>query len=315
MNNKHQGPWSIVLAAGNGSRLKELTTTAEGDTVPKQFCSLNRRECLLQLALQRAAVISSPDQVGTVVAAQHRRWWKRPLGVLPPGNIFVQPSNRGTAVGTALALLHVEKHNPDAIVVLLPADHYVQQEWVLAESLRHLCAQASRYTSSVFLLGTEPDCVDIEMGYIVPSERADAAPGASGVREFVEKPPIPRAQELLTHGALWNMFIVAGALPILLSFFERSYNFLAPMRAAMREPLGSLSRLYSDLPIVDFSRDVLAHYPQHLKVLSVPPCGWTDLGTPKRVAQIVHDSASNGRQVRPTRGAMYLDLAHAVGSQ
>lgn len=306
---------SIVLAVGDASRLKELRTTAAGDTIPKQFCSLNRLECLLQLALQRAAAISSSDQVSTVVAVQHRRWRKGPLGNLPTANVVVQPSNRGTAVGAALALLHIEKQNPEASVVLLPADHYVQQESVLAKSLRHLSEQAWQDTGSVFLLGAEPDCADAELGYIVPSGRSRDAHGACGVSAFVEKPPVNRAQELQAAGALWNMFIVAGALPVLLSLFGQFYNILDPMRSALREPAGSLARLYSDLLVVDFSRDLLAHYPQKLKFMSVPACGRTDLGTPKRVAEIMQESVRYGTHAGTATDAMFLDLAHAVGQQ
>lgn len=98
----------MVLAAGEGSRLKELTTTPAVDTIPKQFCSLNRQECLLQLAPQRATPISLSERVSTIVAAQHRRWWRKPLQDLQPANVIVQPSNRGTAVGIALALLNIE---------------------------------------------------------------------------------------------------------------------------------------------------------------------------------------------------------------
>lgn len=315
-NDRDRGAWSIVLAAGDGNRLKELTKTQAGDTVPKQFCSLNRRECLLQLALQRAESISTAERVGTVVAAQHRRWWRRPLQELPAGNVIVQPSNRGTAIGTALALLEIERQDPEAVVVLLPADHYVEQESVLAESLIELADRVSEQDDgTVFLLGAKPDFVDTELGYIVPGEPAGAANGVSHVREFVEKPSAAHARELLAAGALWNMFIVAGALPVLLGLFEKSYNFLKPMRAALRKPVGSLARLYGELPVVDFSRDVLAHYPQQLKVMAVPACGWTDLGTPERVAAIVAQRSRPGSVVRKAKEAMYLDLAEAVGSQ
>jgi mannose-1-phosphate guanylyltransferase len=313
MNNKETGPWSIVLAGGDGNRLKELTTTESGDTIPKQFCSLNRRECLLELALQRASFLSSAERVCTIVAARHRRWWRTPLQQLPSANIFVQPMNRGTAVGAALSLLHVEKQDPEARVVLLPADHYVDDEHALAKSLDQLVCQVSEEPRTILLLGAEPESADDELGYIVPTEKG---PGFHKVKEFVEKPSVEQAHSLMQAGALWNMFIVAGSVSSLLGLLEKSYNFVAPLRDALGDarPLEALTRLYSELPSIDFSRDVLSHYPEQLKVLTAPACGWTDLGTPKRVAITVREALRRSARGYTRASAVYFDLAAAIGA-
>ena len=67
-----------ALAGGDGSRLRHLTTTAEGVTVPKQFCSLRGGPSLLREALERAKLVARRDRICTIVAAQHRHWWRRP---------------------------------------------------------------------------------------------------------------------------------------------------------------------------------------------------------------------------------------------
>ena len=86
------------------------------------------------------------------------------------------------------------------------------------------------------------------------------------------------------------------------------------MRSALNDAahVGALSRLYGDLPTVDFSRDVLAHFPRKLRVIQVPHCGWTDLGTPKRVAATVR--TADGGSPTAERPALFLDLAKAVGA-
>ena len=215
-------------------------------------------------------------------------------------------------MGTALSLLKVEKQDPHATVVLLPADHYVDDETTLAQSLAALAVAAEQDPRSIYLLGAQPDAPDSELGYIVPE--GTVGPITRTVAEFVEKPNFDEANQLIAEGALWNMFIVAAPVRRLLSLLENSYNFVAPMRMALSESaVGGLSRLYEDLPAVDFSRDVLAHFPHELKVLSVPPCGWTDLGTPKRVAETVRKSSAR-YLFDPPHAAMYLDLAKAVGA-
>lgn len=105
MNNNNT--WALVLAAGEGSRLRSLTTTATGQAVPKQFCSLQGGPSLMQEALQRAASIAPIQRTCSIVAAQHRRWWEAPLYHLPEENVIVQPENRGTAHGILLPLLHI----------------------------------------------------------------------------------------------------------------------------------------------------------------------------------------------------------------
>ena len=71
--------WAVVMAGGNGARLRTLTTTQGGLVIPKQYCSLGRSECLLQDAVKRAQSIVTPAHVCSVVAAQHRRWWTAAL--------------------------------------------------------------------------------------------------------------------------------------------------------------------------------------------------------------------------------------------
>jgi hypothetical protein len=82
-------------------------------------------------------------------------------------------------------------------------------------------------------------------------------------------------------GALWNIFIMAGSVRSLLSLFDSSFDAAI---AAMGSGRGSsLDDLYRTLPTIDFSRDLLEAHVNKLRVLRVPRCGWTDLGTPRRI--------------------------------
>jgi mannose-1-phosphate guanylyltransferase len=282
--------WVLVLAAGDGSRLRTLTTTLAGLAVPKQFCSLRGGPSLLQEALLRALVVAPMQRVCTVVAGAHRRWWEAPLQRLPEGNVIEQPDNRGTAHGILLSLLHILARDPDANIVLLPADHYVRDEMVLAYALREAVGHAAEHRDAVYLLGIEPDGPDTELGYIVPARRNHYEP--SHVMEFVEKPLLQRALNLLGQGALWNVFIIACRARALLDLYDRRFDStIERMRTLVESHRGSpldaaaTADLYRQLPTSDFSRDVLEGQEHRLQVLRVPRCGWTDLGTPQGVAQ------------------------------
>ncbi len=283
---KHQHrfeTWALVLAAGEGSRLRSLTRNEHGVVLPKQFCSLQGGPCLLQEALQRAASVAPLQRICSVVAEQHRQWWTPLLSYLPEQNVISQPQNRGTAFGILLPLLRIIERDPDATVVLLPADHYLRDEKVMARALRSAAALAHADPASIYLLGVEPDEPDTELGYIVPASRSGA--GAASVLRFVEKPDAIRARVLLDAGALWNVFIMAASVRTLLGLFDSRFAMaIAAMRGFEGAPLDSI---YQNLHTVDFSKDVLQGRESMLKVLTVPHCGWTDLGTPERVGRIL----------------------------
>jgi mannose-1-phosphate guanylyltransferase len=291
--------WAIVLAGGEGTRLKSLTTDEAGQHVPKQYCSLRSGPSLLNDALRRAEAVASLARVCTVVAQQHRRWWARSLAGFPCANVIVQPQNRGTANGIVLAIACVLERDPLANVVVLPSDHYVRDEVLLGEALHRVVRTLRAGDAHVVLLGVVPDEADPELGYIVPAQAAGDAPVR--VRKFVEKPSPREAAALIDEGALWNSFILAAQARALLDLVcDKDATVVKRMRAAWRRDLPAppagpaVAELYRTLPTLDFSRDIAAGHESSLGVVQVPACGWSDLGTPERVARALRRPAPIG---------------------
>ena len=308
MLNGTHGVWSMVLAAGDGTRLAALTVDSQGQSVPKQFCSLRGKSSLLQGALGRAAHVAAPERVCTIVADKHRRHWEPMLKGLPPENIVVQPRNCGTATGILLSVLAILDRDPLARIVFLPADHYVQDEAALAAALDMMVAQLRRHEDQLLLLGIKPEEADAELGYIVPGPQG--ASGVHAVAHFVEKPSVERARSLLGEGALWNSFIFAVHGATLLGLMrERMPDTVRAMETALaRDAIhrggGALEALYRELPQLDFSREIVQGAEDRLRVVASAPCGWTDLGTPKRVIETL-------RRQRPTRTSWRRAIAMA----
>jgi mannose-1-phosphate guanylyltransferase len=307
--------WALVLAAGDGSRLQALTMTASGVAIPKQFCSLGGEPSLLHDALRRARVVADPQRTCAIVAEYHRRWWQ-PLQLgIPAANLISQPRNRGTATGILLPLLQIVHRDPEATLLVLPSDHYVRNEDVLADSLRAAMLELEHDRSHVILLGITPDEPDPELGYIVAE--SDSGGSAGAVSEFVEKPNVATARALIARGGVWNSFIFAAHGQTLLHAFEaRCPDLVGEMRhivtslnSSMRR--ARLAQLYEQLPALDFSRDVLQRSPELLRVMTVPACGWSDLGTPRRVVETVSRFRSDSGVAFPARAASFLDLATA----
>lgn len=275
--------WGLVLAGGDGSRLQSLTLNDQGVAVPKQYCSLHGGTSLLADALNRGSAVAPRERLCAVVAAQHRQWWADGTIGLPDSNIFVQPHNRGTAHGILLSLVRIAARDPHATVVLLPANHYFRDEETIAASLRRAVVLAAENSDAIHLLGVQPDVADPELGYILPS--LNARQRSRRIVRFIEKPRLGRARRLVGLGALWNIFIIAASIRTLLALYGPSFDATI---AAMRNLNGpELGKLYRTLPNIDFSRDILEGNEAKLRVLTVPGCGWTDLGTLDRIALLV----------------------------
>lgn len=277
-------PWALLLAAGDGKRLSEVTRGDDGVSVPKQFCTFGGRTTLLGLARDRARRVVPDARIVTVVSAPHERWWRTELQ--GGRGVVVQPDNRGTAVGLLVPLLAILRRDPDARVWVLPSDHWVRDEETLARCARAALARVDAEPDRTVLMGIEPDEADSQYGWVLPADGASAGDDDDGdfstVTSFVEKPPPSEARRLLERGAMWNSFLmVARATTLLRMYARRLPRLLDTMRGAAGAR--DLASVYARLPPLDFSKDVLQGSEPELLVQRVPACGWSDLGTPDRL--------------------------------
>jgi mannose-1-phosphate guanylyltransferase len=284
--------WVIVLAAGEGRRLSALTRDASGASLPKQYCSFGRERPMVWWAIDRALSVAPPERIVTVVAREHRVLWERALEGLPRENVVVQPRNRGTAAGILLPLIEILRRDPDATVVVLPSDHEVADEAALESSFELAIDEAGREPGRLVLLGITPDEVDAEYGWILPGRRRSAT--ASEVEVFVEKPSAAVAASLLLDGAVWNSFMFAANGRALLRLYARALpELLKSFWSDLGDAPGALDELYDRLGSHDFSRDLLERVADELALVVVPPCGWSDLGTPARLTRFLGRSRAH----------------------
>lgn len=281
--------WGVVLAGGSGTRLSALTTDAAGTMIPKQYCSFLGGPSLLRTTIERLTTVLDSSRIVVVVSAKHRRWWEPELTDIAPENVIVQPCDRGTACGILLPLTSILLRDPKARIVVSPADHYIRNWETLTRSLAEAQAHVDSRPESMVLLGMEPDRPETEYGWITPSSSGEDA--VRVVTSFVEKPEAELARELLESGALWSSLTFVATGQTLMQHFRLSMPWLVNRFSLglafgfWDTPQHALLSLYDKLPDVDFSRRILERTEESIYVLPVPPCGWTDLGSPRRVSE------------------------------
>jgi mannose-1-phosphate guanylyltransferase len=295
--------WGIVLAAGEGTRLRPLVRALYGRDLPKQFAAIVGERSLLQQTVERASLVAPEQRTLAIVASDRERLAREQLADWPDIELVGQPRNLGTGPGVLFPLARILARDPDALVVVLPSDHYVTDSDAFVRSLERAKLAAAE-SGSIVLLGAVPDAAESEYGWIRCSATADATGAA--VESFEEKPSPKRALELFRGGALWNTFIMVGKASAFWSAARRHLPAHTALLGDYRALVGSgleqkaLVQAYENMQPADFSRDVL-EAERGLRVVALEPCGWSDWGTPRRVLTSLEGTPAHARLVERLR--------------
>src|SRR5262249_41297072 len=181
--------WGVVLAGGDGGRLRKFTRWMYGDDRPRQFCSLLGDRTLLEDTRQRAERSIPAEQILFSLMRAHEDHYLRCLADRPSQRI-VQPLNKGTAPAILSALMRIAQTDAEAIVSILPCDHYYSSESAFTGALESALEIAEQRTESVILLGAQPTRAETEYGWIEIGEAIGGHSGLFRVERFQEKPSL-----------------------------------------------------------------------------------------------------------------------------
>jgi mannose-1-phosphate guanylyltransferase/mannose-6-phosphate isomerase len=256
--------FAVVLAGGAGTR---LWPAARPDR-PKQFLPLLGRESLFQQALRRVVPLVGRSRVLVVAGARHAAWVRRQAPDVPPGRILLEEIGRNTAASIALAALWITQHHGDAIMVVLPSDHWIHPATAFRSTLR-AGIDAVRRTGRMLTIGVEARSAEAGFGYILPAGTAGGR-GARRVARFIEKPDFERARRLARSGRyLWNSGIFVWRATTILERLGRHVPAVTrPLerwvarrrRSSWRIPGAVLRRVPAepiDRAVLERSRDLL----------------------------------------------------------
>jgi len=268
--------WSIVLAGGEGERMRAFAERWLGCHVPKQYCTFVGTRSMFQHTMDRVAEISAPEHTLAVIARPHRPIALGQLAGRSSVGVIAQPVNRDTASGILLGLTYVRRQDPNAMVAIFPSDHFVSPEHRFLRAVRSAIRAAAHLEDRLVLVGVAPDSLELDYGWITPGQDV----GWSGehrvrtVHSFVEKPAREEAMRIREAGGLWNTMVVAGRASTFWALGRKHVPIVMPHFDHLCEALGTpryaqvLESIYAVLPRLNFSADLLEKASTAVAVLS-----------------------------------------------
>lgn len=282
--------WTLALAGGDGTRLADYVERRFGQRIPKQYCRLLGRRSMLEHTLDRLGELTPPSRTLTVIGARHAEVALPQLGDRC-AHVFRQPRSRDTAVAVYVALAMIQRWTPNAIVTLTPTDHYVAPAAKYVQTLRRARGLAAQRRDTVIVIGARPSEPDPELGYLALGR--SRGPDLRGVTQFVEKPSVITAGEMIRRGALWNTMVMCGTVGALWELGRAGDPHLIDMLEAF-VPLvdtpdedDALDYIYRSCLPASFSRDIAERSPELLAALPLEGVEWSDWGKPERVETVL----------------------------
>jgi mannose-1-phosphate guanylyltransferase/mannose-6-phosphate isomerase len=267
---------AVILAGGAGERFWPASRSAH----PKPLLTVVGDDSLLGATARRAGAFA--DESWLVCGDDHARAMRRETG-FPARRVLVEPARRNTAMAVALAATRIAAEDPDAVMVVLPADHHIPDRRAFAADVRR-AARAARDAGVLVTLGVRPTRADTGYGYIQSGKAAGRAhPGLRQVRRFVEKPDLATARRYLRAGGyLWNAGIFVWTARAILeeveAYMPDLHRCLAPVRKAGRRLTRKvLENAYRRAPSAPIDTGVME---RSQRVWTLPVrWHWSDVGT------------------------------------
>jgi mannose-1-phosphate guanylyltransferase len=327
--------YSVIIAGGKGTRFWPLSRSQR----PKQLLKILSPKSLLVETAERSFPLGGRNQTLVVTVAEQLGALRRELPALPARNFLAEPQGKNTAPCIGLAALEVVKRNPDAVMIVLPADHWVADVKAFHRTLRAAVNLAERH-DQLITVGIRPDYPETGYGYIVKGKALGAKRGigAFRVKRFTEKPAIAKARRLMRQGSLWNSGIFVWKAATLLDLMARYQPEIAKGldtigKAAVGISLSSsklrpvIAREYKKMASISIDYAVLEPAGSEGRVLTLEAdFGWSDVGSWAAVHRMMHKdahgNAGNGRWIgmgaknclihAPDRLVVLLGLENAV---
>lgn len=248
---------------------------------------------LIQQAWDRSAGFVPANRMWVVAGETHRNLIREHLPALPTDRLILEPCGRNTAAAIGIAAHRLVAIDPDAVMLVMPADHVIQPDAAFQQSVEQALAVLADDSQQLVLFGIRPNFPSTGYGYIEVGNPLSKGSSASNVAAFREKPDELTAAEYLEKGNfLWNAGIfVWRADSILQALSEHEPQLAAPLsRLAAVTDETEFRRLWNELKSISIDYAVLE---RASRVCVIPAAfEWDDVGSWESLARRLEADAS-----------------------
>ncbi|MDD8020219.1 MAG: sugar phosphate nucleotidyltransferase [Acidobacteriota bacterium] len=280
----------VILAGGSGTRFWPLSRRKK----PKQYLSITGEKKLIEQTLDRVKGLVPYSKIYTVAVAWQTQRLKKLLPALPEKNFIVEPQARNTAPSVMLATACVYLDNPEAVIALLPADHYIREARLFRQKLA-AAARAAYKFRKIVMFGIQPVSPATGYGYLhsLPNNfKTLHKEKFYSVAGFKEKPDLPTALDFIQSGEYyWNSGIFLWRVDV----FEQSLRKYTPelfpawlkiLQALEKNDRQKLTKVFRELPAQSIDYALIEKVRGSL--MARGDFGWSDLGSWSSLYQFVN---------------------------
>jgi len=300
---------AVILAGGRGTRFWPRSRTK----TPKQLLNIVGEGTMLEQTVARLRPIVPADRIWTVTNIEQEASLRKQLALASRKRVLVEPVGRNTAAAIALAAFHIRRASgADALMAVLPADHYIEHVGAYQKIVK-TALDVAREPGRIVVLGIPPTRPETGFGYI---ERMEATIRANGVpvfpvRRFTEKPALEQAKEYISSGNYqWNagMFFwrVSTFWDALRKHLPDTHQQLEKLAASIRRRAykTQLRKIYPLLENISVDYAILERVTgqsSEPRVFVIPAdIGWSDIGSWAAVYDLL--AAKPGENILAAKG-------------
>jgi mannose-1-phosphate guanylyltransferase len=273
--------YAVIMAGGGGTRFWPWSR----ETQPKQILPIISSRTMIRETVERIRPLVPREKILIVTSRSQAGKLHKEVPQIPRRNLLLEPSGKNTAPCLALAAVHIQRMNPGAVMIVLPADHHIGKRREFLETLRRAVEFASR-EYVLLTLGITPTGPETGYGYIQRGEFLGRVKKTEifKAKAFREKPSLSKAKEYLRRGDyLWNSGMFVWRAEVFLKAVE---TFLPDLHLPMQELKASigkrgerkvLERVYSQCPSVSVDYGIMEKAGNVALIES--RFGWSDVGS------------------------------------
>ncbi len=275
----------VIMAGGSGTRFWPRSRKNR----PKQLLNITGDEILLKKTVDLIAPIVPVSRIKIVTTFLQADSVKKTVPWIPEENIIIEPFGKNTAPAIGISALAIERDNRDAVMVVLPADHYIEDRKRFHQTILTGAYQASQ-GNFISTIGIPPRGPETGYGYIEADEARDKKNGIYSVKSFHEKPDIDTAKHFIKQGGFfWNSGIFVAKTSTMLKEIEEhlphNHKGLMKIGASLGTDKESdvTNNAYREMEAISIDYGVIEKSSNVLMIKG--DFGWNDVGSWPSAAQ------------------------------